>query len=222
MHVHFRPIAFILPLLFSCSTVRAQETIFFDNGFSLTADSHIQTGERIILRANGGTLEFSANEIVRIEPASESPEVPKADKLDSVKSPQDLLKSAAADQQLPPELVCSIAKAESGFRNDAVSAKGAVGLMQLMPSTAGEFGVDPARADQNAEGGAKYLRALLIRYHGDSALALAAYNAGPATVDKFGGVPPYAETRRYVLKVLREYERQHKPSCGSKRSNATE
>jgi soluble lytic murein transglycosylase-like protein len=82
--------------------------------------------------------------------------------------------------------------------------------MQLIPSTAAELGVNANQADENARGGAKYLRTLLLRYHGDSVLALAAYNAGPGAVDKFGGVPPYEETRRYVLKVLREYERQHR------------
>jgi soluble lytic murein transglycosylase len=83
-------------------------------------------------------------------------------------------------------------------------------MMQLMPGTAGRLGVDPWRVDQNAIGGATYLRQLLIKYNGDSALALAAYNAGPGAVDKYKGVPPFAETRHYVVKVLAEYARQQR------------
>ena len=81
--------------------------------------------------------------------------------------------------------------------------------MQLMPTTAAELGFDAHNASENAVGGAKYLRSLLIRYHGNSALALAAYNAGPAAVDRFHGMPPFEETRNYVARVLREYRREH-------------
>ena len=192
------------PLLLPLLLASGQETVHLKNGFSLVGDSHTQTGDRVVLRTGTGTLEFPVGEIASIDTSVEAARaIPCA-------PPQDALDAAAVDQQLPPELVRSVAKAESDFREDALSSKGAVGLMQLMPSTARELGIDPARADQNAEGGAKYLRELLLRYHGDSALALAAYNAGPGAVDRFGGVPPYLETRRYVLKVLREYERQHK------------
>jgi soluble lytic murein transglycosylase-like protein len=78
-----------------------------------------------------------------------------------------------------------------------------------MPGTAASLGIDPNRAVENAQGGAMYLRSLLLRYHGNSALALAAYNAGPGAVERFGSVPPYEETRRYIVKVLREYTRLH-------------
>jgi soluble lytic murein transglycosylase-like protein len=197
--LHFLPL--FLPLLLASG----QETVHLKNGFSLVAESHTQTAGRMVLRTGTGTLEIPVEDVASIDTS-----VVAASKTAPAMRPQDVLDAAAGDQRIPPELVRSVAKAESDFRGDAVSAKGALGLMQLMPSTARELGVDPARADQNAEGGAKYLRELLIRYHGDSALALAAYNAGPGAVDRFGGVPPYIETRRYVLKVLREYERQHK------------
>lgn len=199
-----------LPLL----VASGQETVHLKNGFSLAADSHTEIDGRLVLRTSTGTLEFPVEEIASIE-GSETP-LARGSVLGS--TPQDVLDAAAVDQQIPPELVRSVAKAESDFRGDAVSSKGARGLMQLMPSTARELGVDPAIAGQNAEGGAKYLRELLLRYHGDSTLALAAYNAGPRAVDRFGGVPPYLETRRYVLKVLREYERQHKLEQISKAS----
>lgn len=197
--LHFFPL--FLPLLLASG----QETVHLKNGFSLIADSHTQTGDRVMLRTGTGSLEIPAGEIASIETSVDAARTNVC-----LTTPQDVLDAAAVDQQLPPELIRSVAKAESDFRGDAVSSKGALGLMQLMPSTARELGVDPARADQNAEGGAKYLRELLLRYHGDSARALAAYNAGPGAVDRFGGIPPYLETRRYVLKVLREYERQHK------------
>jgi len=117
---------------------------------------------------------------------------------------------AALEQGLEPEFVRSVARAESGFHQEAVSVKGAVGLMQLMPATASALGVDAKLAEQNAQGGAKFLRELLLRYHGDAALALAAYNAGPGAVERYKGVPPYSETRRYIVKVLAEYVRQQK------------
>jgi hypothetical protein len=111
--------------------------------------------------------------------------------------------SSAADKYgVDVNLLKAVAKAESGFRADAVSSCGAEGIMQLMPSTAASLGVsdsfDPA---QNIDGGAKYLSGLLNKY-GDAKLALAAYNAGSGNVDKYGGVPPFKETQNYVKRVL--------------------
>ncbi len=107
------------------------------------------------------------------------------------------------------DLLASVVRAESGGNILAVSRTGAQGLMQLMPGTAAELGVaDSFRADQNINGGTAYLDALLLRYHDHLALALAAYNAGPAAVDKYHGVPPYRETRAYVARVIREFNRR--------------
>ncbi|MBV9745177.1 MAG: lytic transglycosylase domain-containing protein [Acidobacteriia bacterium] len=109
----------------------------------------------------------------------------------------------AAEQALPPELVHSVIKAESNYNPFAVSPKGAMGIMQLIPETARRFGVSNAfNPEENIQGGAKYLKHLLEQYHGDYALALAAYNAGEGAVARHGGVPPYPETRNYVEKVL--------------------
>jgi soluble lytic murein transglycosylase-like protein len=111
---------------------------------------------------------------------------------------------AAAKYHLPAELIRGVIQAESDFQVRAVSPAGAQGLMQLMPDTARELGVeDPFDIDQNIDGGSQYLRKMLDRFGGDLKLALAAYNAGPGTVAKYGGrVPPFAETRAYVQKVL--------------------
>ena len=117
-----------------------------------------------------------------------------------------IIDSAARRNRLDPALLDAVIRQESGFRADVVSSAGAVGLMQLMPGTARELGVsDPFDPAQNVEGGAKYLRSLLDRYDGRLDLALAAYNAGPAAVDHFGGVPPYRETREYVSSIMSGY-----------------
>lgn len=109
-----------------------------------------------------------------------------------------LIAAAAARVNLDPDLVKAVVAVESGFRPDAVSSAGAKGLMQLMDGTASALGVqDPFDPAQNLEGGTRFLRHLIDRY-GDERLALAAYNAGPGTVERYGGLPPYAETRRYV------------------------
>ena len=100
----------------------------------------------------------------------------------------------------------AVAHAESAFDEKAVSPKGAQGVMQLMPETASEYGVtDPLSPTQSINGGARYMQSLLRRYHGDRSLAAAAYNAGIGVVARYGGVPPYAETRQYVDKVLALY-----------------
>lgn len=115
----------------------------------------------------------------------------------------ELIHSVADENGVDPRLVAAVAKVESGFRPDAVSSAGAMGLMQLMPATAQALGVtDPFDPQQNLEGGARYLKSLLQRFGDNPTLALAAYNAGPGAVAAYGGVPPYAETQKYVDAVL--------------------
>ena len=113
--------------------------------------------------------------------------------------------AAARKYDLSPELLRGVIRAESNFEVRAVSHAGAQGLMQLMPDTARELGVDdPFDIDQNIDGGARYLRKMLDKFGGDIKLALAAYNAGPGAVEKYGGqIPPYRETEQYVNRVLR-------------------
>lgn len=115
----------------------------------------------------------------------------------------NLLVSSAQKYGVDPKLLSAMAEVESGYNPDAVSSTGAVGVMQLMPSTAASLGVqNPYDAKQNIDGGAKYLKELLNDFGGNVRNAVAAYNAGPAAVRKYHGVPPYAETQNYVSHVL--------------------
>lgn len=207
---------YIAPVFFAvvlatalAGTCSAREAVYLKSGFSLEADSHTQQDQTLVVHVGTGTLEFSASEVDRIETIPDSgPARAALTPSPEFQKPEEILNQAAENQGVDQDFVRSVAKVESGLRQEAISRKGAIGLMQLMPSTAAELGIRADQAPDNARGGAKYLRDLLIRYHANSVLALAAYNAGPGAVAKFGGVPPYPETQRYVLLVLREYERQ--------------
>ena len=116
-----------------------------------------------------------------------------------------LIRVAAQKHRVPAALVKSIVKAESNFDCDAVSPKGAIGLMQLMPETAQEYGADPTVPEQNVDAGARYLYFLMHKYrkYGNSlSRVIAAYNAGPGNVDRYRGIPPFRETRGYVARVM--------------------
>jgi soluble lytic murein transglycosylase len=120
---------------------------------------------------------------------------------------EEVIRAASDRHSVDADLVRAVIKAESDFNSNARSSKGAMGLMQLMPDTARLYNVlnayDPV---DNIEGGVRHLRMLLERFRGDLRLSLAAYNAGSGAVEKFGGIPPYAETREYVQRVLRFYD----------------
>jgi hypothetical protein len=126
--------------------------------------------------------------------------------------PQDLkevINTISDQHHLDPDFISSVIHAESGFNPRAVSPKGAQGLMQLMPGTASKLGVSNAFDPRaNVEGGTRYLSELLERYNFDVIKALAAYNAGPHRVQQYGGVPPYYETRTYVARIVRDYNRK--------------
>jgi soluble lytic murein transglycosylase-like protein len=122
---------------------------------------------------------------------------------------RELLAHAGTAHNIDADLLASVVRAESGGQVGAVSRAGAQGLMQLMPATANDLGVQDAfRADENIAGGTAYLDLLLTKYHDNIALALAAYNAGPAAVDRYHGIPPYRETQAYVARVIREFNRR--------------
>jgi len=144
-------------------------------------------------------------------PVSSSPAVSFQDALEKVSStrkvacPSDLepiIAKAAEEHGVDPSVIKAVIRVESRFRNDAVSRVGARGLMQLMPGTARNMGIDPSDPAQNIDGGTKYLKQLIDRF-GNIQDALAAYNAGPTSVTRYGGVPPYPETKRYVDEVMK-------------------
>jgi len=139
-------------------------------------------------------------------------EVPGADNPgEAPRSLRDVAADAARRHGVDPGLVLAVVDVESAFRPDAVSPKGALGLMQLMPATADALGVtDPFDPAQNLDAGARHLRALLLAHDGDLEKALAAYNAGSEAVRRHGGVPPYPETRDYVRKVLGRYQQEER------------
>jgi soluble lytic murein transglycosylase-like protein len=204
---------------------RAAERITLRNGFSVQCDHHANVEGRIRLYLSAGEgnyIEFAPLEIVAVEQLPDPPPQPAfagtspanspAAAPDAKLSPADLremLTRASREHNVDVDLLASLVKAESGGDPRAVSRAGARGLMQLMPGTASELGVaDSFKPDQNVRGGAVYLDALLTRYHDNMALALAAYNAGPAAVDKYHGIPPYHETRAYVARVIHEFNRR--------------
>ena len=182
------------------------------NGFRIHAERHEIAGSRVLLYTKDGMIEIPAAVVTSFEteentapPHRASPTAPAPAE---VKDPTTLLRDAARRTGLPPALVESVARVESNFRPDAVSPKGALGVMQLMPATARALEADPHDTVQNIDAGARLLRELLIKYDGNVVKALSAYNAGSGAVDRYRGMPPYAETRDYVDKVIRDYVKQ--------------
>lgn len=203
----------VVSTLVTASAAQAGEYAVLSNGFRIHADRHeIESGRVRLFISSGGVTEFSAEDVAAFEqeemPASAVSIAKTPEALPQLQPQKDIFASAAERNGLPVALVKSVVKAESNFNPSAVSPKGAIGLMQLMPGTARELGADPKIPEQNVDAGTKYLRDLLIKYEGHEdqvARAVAAYNAGPAAVDKYQGVPPYLETQGYVRRVLREY-----------------
>lgn len=196
------------------SKARAAEHIVLANGFDLICDHRETNGDKVRLyTTTTNFVEVKASEIATVEAA---PDLPQAKRQSSILTPATnaadipLLTSRAGQKHnVDVDLLTSVIRAESGGNPKAVSRVGAAGLMQLMPGTAQQLGVeDRFHPEQNINGGTAYLDSLLTRYHDDLALALAAYNAGPAAVDKYHGIPPYRETRAYVARVIREFNRR--------------
>ncbi len=190
----------------------AGEYAVLASGFRIYAERHEVEAGVVRLHTRQGVIELPAAQVLSFEQEEWTPPPPPVAKAlpDTPKpaqTPEQLLDEAAARNGLPLAIVRSVAAVESSFRNDAVSPKGAIGIMQLMPATAASHSADPHSPKQNVDAGVRYLRELLIRFNGDVAKALAAYNAGPAAVDRYQGIPPYPETMSYVDKVIRRYKK---------------
>jgi len=191
----------------------AAEHVTLANGFALECHHHALVEGRMRLYTTADEhdyIEFASADVAAIETVPDPPPavqpIPPETKSVSLSS---LLSSAGHAHNLDVELLASVVQAESGGNPRARSHAGAQGLMQLMPLTAAEHGVtDSYQPEQNVRGGAAYLDELLTRYHEDLTLALAAYNAGPEAVDRYHGIPPYHETRAYVARVIREFNRR--------------
>lgn len=189
--------------LFACALApgaRAEYAVL-RSGVRLHITGYERDGSMVRLHVNGGIVDVAAFDLISIEPEEVfAPNVLSAQTLDVPFA--ELIRIAAAKYGLDPLLVASVAAAESRFNPHAISAKNAQGVMQLMPETSLRLGVrNPFDPAESIDAGARYLRELLDRFHGDLKLALAAYNAGPERVDQYQGVPPYRETQDYVRRV---------------------
>lgn len=182
------------------------------NGFRIHAERHEIAGSNVLLYTKDGVTEMPAAAVASYEIEEYTPPpipVPSATTAPvPVKDPATLVRDAAQRTGLPTALVESVARVESNLRPDAVSPKGALGVMQLMPATARELAADPHDTAQNIDAGARLLRDLLIKYDGNVVKALSAYNAGSGAVDRYHGMPPFAETQDYVDKVIRAYVKE--------------
>jgi len=224
----FGPIWFVLGVMAAvCPFANAMEHVTLKNGFELDCVRREAIGDKVRLYLAGkgsasegdsSYLEVAADSVVRVETVADVPEqaatVQMPGPVTIMTAPtkeemHEMLAHAGARHNIDADLLASVVRAESGGQVRAVSRTGAMGLMQLMPGTANAMGVDDAfRPEQNISGRTAYLDSLLTRYHDNVALALAAYNAGPGAVDKYHGVPPYRETREYVARVIREFNRR--------------
>jgi soluble lytic murein transglycosylase-like protein len=188
----------------------AGEYAVFASGARLHIDRHEADGAKVRLYHGTGFVEmntdavrsYEAEEYVEplVPESAGAPETPAA-AIAPPPTPLELADAAADRYGLPRQLIRSVMAAESGFQPQAISPKGAIGLMQLMPGTAQLLGADPNDPAQNVDAGARYLRDLLEKYNYGLRHALAAYNAGPGAVDRYNGVPPYRETINYIGRI---------------------
>ena len=246
----YRRIGIIAVLAVAALPCSAAKVAILKNGFSIRHERSEVVGEvtRLYVSKDGSSfVDIPTAQIDHFEEAPNVPDpairpassgtsssvgmqqraqvakTPRAFPISSAKDLNDVVNEASGRYQLDPDLVNSVIKAESGFNARAVSPKGAQGLMQLMPGTASQLGVpnvfDP-RA--NVDGGTKYLRELMERYNFDIVKALAAYNAGPQRVEQFRGIPPYYETRTYVARIVRDFNKkkiaQQKAAAAAKKA----
>lgn len=197
-------------ILVCCSTLFGGQIVKLQNGLTMRVEKADRDGDQVFLSTSFGVQILTASEVRSIEEEPDPNKLP----IVGVAKPkstttQALIRASARAHGVSVQLVESIASVESGMKTNAVSPKGAIGVMQLMPGTARQMGVDPNDVAQNIDGGTRLMRELLNRYEGDPhqlTKALAAYNAGPGAVARYQGIPPYRETRNYVKRVMNRIE----------------
>src|SRR5271166_6081165 len=192
--------------------LHAAEVANLRNGFSIRHQRHAVAGgiTRLYMNAapHSGYIDVPTAEIEGFEPAPPDPQET-ASQTPKPLDLQSIVSGASTRHQVDADFIASVIRAESANNPRAVSRKGAQGLMQLMPQTASQLGVKNSfDAAQNVDGGVRYLRELLLFYDNDMIKALAAYNAGTQRVQQYKGVPPYHETRAYVARVIKDYNRK--------------
>lgn len=206
------------------SVASGAELVIFSNGFQMEVERHQTDGDTLkLFTRTGGVIEMAAARVREIVPDDGPPRLPEepasqqqqqtpapaaaagANRL-AGRDPKQLLDQAAERYGVPAAFLHSVARAESAYQINALSPKGAIGVMQLMPATAAELGANPHDPAENIDAGARHLRDLLERYDGSAHKALSAYNAGAGAVERYRGIPPYRETVNYVDKVLRTYQ----------------
>jgi soluble lytic murein transglycosylase-like protein len=210
MRLHFKLGITISVLALVSVSASSAEVAVLRNGFSIRHQRH-EPREDVtrlyFVESSSSYVEVPTEDIVRFE-VEEIPPAP-ALKPTPATTLEETVSAASSRNHVDPDLIMTLIGAESAFNPNAVSPKGARGLMQLMPQTASRLGVgDPLDPVANVQGGTRYLRELLDRYHNDLTKALAAYNAGPKRVEQYRGVPPYAETQTYVAKVIGDFNRK--------------
>jgi hypothetical protein len=209
----------------------ATEVAVLDNGMRIQALRVELVDGRVTLHTQGGgKIEIDAARLASVEHIEDPTREPSSSPAQSAitqaaeKSVHELVTDAALRYGLPPELVHGVAQAESAYQPAAVSPKGAIGIMQLMPDTARKYDADPLNAAQNIDAGTRLLRELLLRYEGSEngvRRALAAYNAGESAVERYGGVPPFRETQGYVERVIGLYWKNVRASSLNPVTSAT-
>jgi Transglycosylase SLT domain len=214
-------------LLLAALPCLASDSAILRNGFSIRHERRQIIGTVTRLYIDGDQSSFvdiPTAEIDHFESIPDSPTPPTNPPPPTLPHSFDLTQAvndASGTYRLDPDLVTSVIRAESGFNVRAVSPKGAQGLMQLMPQTATQLGVKNAFDPQaNVEAGTRYLRELLERYNFDLIKALAAYNAGPQRVEQYNGVPPYYETKAYVARIVRDFNKKKLAAKSTKPSSA--
>ena len=173
------------------------------SNLSLNENEFIDAAKNAVNFFGNGEVTTPINKFVKDNtPPSRDDKENKNQNFTSENSTEDLINTSAHRNGVDPSLARAVAIAESDMNQDEISPVGAIGVMQLMPETAAALGVDPYDEAQNIEGGVRYLRQMLDQFGGNVPHALAAYNAGPAAVKKYGGIPPYSETQNYVGRIM--------------------